>query len=98
MRKITQEAVDAFLKYKPYYKDNTQIEITSDCGYLESRMYLYGHWIALLNVDGLEINHCGYMTNTTKERLNGIPGVCIQQKKGVWYLNGKEMLDGWNKV
>ena len=43
-------------------------------------------------------DHQGYKTNTTKERLNGIPGVCIQQKKGVWYLNGKEMLDGWNKV
>ena len=44
------------------------------------------------------INHQGYKINSTKERLNGIPGVCIQQKKGIWYLNGKEMLDGWNKI
>lgn len=94
MRKITQEAVQALLNYKNYSKGNTTIKFNG----LVSEMFLYGKCIARYNPKGLEVNHCGYLTNTTKERLNGIPGVCIQQKKGVWYLNGKEMLDGWNKV
>lgn len=38
----------------------------------------------------LEITNAGWATNTTKERLNGIPGVSISQRKGIWYLNGKE--------
>ena len=36
------------------------------------------------------IDSCGYMTHTTKERLNGIPGIQVVQRKGVWYLNGIE--------
>ena len=37
---------------------------------------------------------CGnWKTDTTKERLNGLQGVSIQQKKGEWYLNG-ELWDG----
>lgn len=30
----------------------------------------------------------GFFTNTTKERLNALPGVNIVQKLGKWYLNG----------
>lgn len=94
MRKITKEVVQALLNHQNYSKGNTTI-ITTD-GY--SSMYLYGNCIARYNPNGLEINHQGYLTKTTKERLNGLPGVKIQQKNFVWYLNGKEMLNGWNKV
>ena len=38
----------------------------------------------------LSITNCGYFTQTTKERLNGLNGVNIYQKKGIWYLNGVE--------
>ena len=41
---------------------------------------------------GVFINTCGYRTTTTKERLNGLSGVHIQQKNFVWYLNGNK----WN--
>ena len=37
------------------------------------------------------IDSCGWMTNTTKDRLNRL-GFRVIQKKGQWYLNGKE----WN--
>jgi hypothetical protein len=40
----------------------------------------------------LSITDAGWQTNTTKERLNGIPNVHIHQKDWVWYLNGEE----WN--
>lgn len=32
----------------------------------------------------------GWATPPTKERLNALDGVSIQQKKGKWYLNGVE--------
>ena len=38
----------------------------------------------------LSITNCGWESNTTKERLNALPNVSIQQKNFVWYLNGKE--------
>ena len=40
----------------------------------------------------LSITNCGWFSNTTKERLNGLPNVSIQQKNFIWYLNGNE----WN--
>ena len=83
MRQITKEAVDAFLN--GYYYKKSNMEVT--CG----EMYLHGNKIAWLDVNGqLWISHCGYRTNTTKERLNGLPSVNIRQIKITWYLNGKE--------
>lgn len=38
----------------------------------------------------LSITAAGWLTNTTKERLNALPNVSILQKKGIWYLNGKQ--------
>jgi hypothetical protein len=37
----------------------------------------------------MKITNAGWRSNTTKERLNGLPNVSIQQKKGDWYLNGE---------
>ena len=84
MRQITKEAVDAFLN--GYYYKKSNMEVT--CG----EMYLHGNKIAWLDVNGqLWISHCGYRTNTTKERLNGLPGVEIRQRNYQWYLNGEEL-------
>ena len=33
---------------------------------------------------------CGWNTATTKERLNALPDVSIQQVRGEWFLNGRE--------
>lgn len=85
MRQITKEAVDAFLN--GYYYKKSNMEVT--CG----QMYLHGNKIAWFDINGqLWISHCGYRTNTTKERLNGLPGVNIRQRNYQWYLNGEE----WN--
>ena len=86
MRQITKEAVDAFLN--GYYYKKSNMEVT--CG----EMYLHGHKIAWFDInERLWIDNCGYPTNTTKERLNSLPGVRIQQKNFSWYLNG-EYWDG----
>jgi hypothetical protein len=92
MRKITAQSVDAFMDARPFKKDNMQVEVLLNCTILR----LHGNAIAYRYNDPdrtLTITNCGWLSNTTKERLNGIPGVSINQKKGQWYLNG-EVWDG----
>lgn len=85
MRQITRKAVEALLVGSRYKNSNTEVR--------NRAMYLHGHKIAWFDINGwLWISHCGYRTNTTKERLNGLPHVHIQQKNFTWYLNGQE----WN--
>ena len=88
MRKITREAADCFHNILPYKKSNT--EVTVDNGV--ARLYLFGNCIAQRTNLCTTITTDGWMTDTTKERLNGINGVHINQEKGKWYLNGEP----WN--
>lgn len=95
MRKITQQAVNALYgKYK-FKKNNTEVFMNSSGWWC---LELYGHCIAKIDSEGLKINHQGYLTTTTKERLNGLSGVSITQKHFRWYLNGSEMKEGWNVI
>jgi len=85
MRKITKLAVQAFINDKKFNQGNTVVIIEENTAILS----LHGNHIAYKDKDGnIEIANRGYFTNTTKERLNGIPGVNIQQKDWQWYLNG----------
>ena len=89
MRKITKESVNAFNNSTPFKKSNMEVEVLPNV----TIMKLYGNSIAYRYNDPektISITNCGWQTNTTKERLNAIDGVHIVQKKGVWYLNGKE--------
>lgn len=91
MRKITKEAINAFMKAEEFNSSNTKVEVLPNVTILK----LFGNAIAYRYNDPertLSITNCGWRSNTTKERLNAIDGVHIVQKKGVWYLNGKE----WN--
>ncbi len=94
MRKITKEAVDAFYNREKYNKDNTRVDVTNtNLGNIEVYMSLYGNDIAYIQDNILYIRNAGWKTKTTKERLNGLRGVSIVQKKGEWYLDG-ELWDG----
>lgn len=106
-RKITQDAVNAFMSggvgvkcngYGAIFsRDNTVVHKGQGTG--TTSLHLHGHLIARRFADGsIEIGAAGWLSNTTKERLNGIPGVHIQQKKGQWYLNGVEWDGSWQKV
>lgn len=89
MRNITVEAIDHFMTGTKFCKSNTCVIVEPNVTIL----VLFGNKIAYRYNDPehtLSITNCGYGTNTTKERLNGIPGVHINVKKGIWYLNGKE--------
>tara|TARA_R100000664_G_scaffold10180_1_gene16871 strand:- start:6045 stop:6344 length:300 start_codon:yes stop_codon:yes gene_type:complete len=89
MRKITKESVNAFMKAEAFKRDNTEVVVLPNVTVLK----LFGNEIAYRDNDPeqtLSITNCGWMTNTTKERLNGIPSVNIYQRKGVWFLNDEE--------
>ena len=88
MKIVTQNAVACFRNGGNAKFSNT--EVVTENGV--SKMYLFGNLIATLerNVGGvMKITNAGWRSNTTKERLNGLPNVSIQQKKGLWYLNGE---------
>ena len=89
MRKITKESVDAFMNARKFKKANMEVEVLPNVTILK----LHGNEIAYRYNDPertLSITDAGWQTNTTKERLNGIPNVNIHQKDSVWYLNGEE--------
>lgn len=88
MRIVTQNAVACFRNGGNAKFSNT--EVVTENGV--SKMYLFGNLIATLehNVGGvMKITNAGWRSNTTKERLNGLPNVRINQSKGEWYLNGE---------
>ena len=87
MKIVTQNAVACFRNGGNATFSNTQV--VTEHGV--SKMYLLGNLIAILdhNVGGvLKITNAGWKSNTTKERLNGLPNVNIRQRGGMWELNG----------
>ena len=89
MRKITQQAVAAFNNAESFKSGNTKVIVKPNVTVL----LLFNNEIAYRYNDPeriLSITNAGWESNTTKERLNGLDGVSIQQKAGIWYLNGKE--------
>lgn len=88
-RKITKQSIAAFLTDTEFKSGNTEVRVYGNV----TTLRLFGNEIAFRGGNKnhtLSITNCGYKTNTTKERLNGLPGVTINQKSGVWFLNGKE--------
>lgn len=100
MRKITDHSVGAFLARKPFKQANMEVRVDGAVGEgSTSVLLLHGNEIAKLYSDGsIDVTNAGWFTRTTKDRLNGIPGVSINQKAGVWYLNGVEWDGSWTRV
>ena len=96
MRKITREACYAFenMGAGKYEKSNTIVRTDG----LRAQMWLHGNLIAYSNPDGIYISNGGWSSNTTKERLNGLTGVHIQQKDFVSSQNGEEWNGDWIKI
>ena len=68
MRHITEKAVDAFMTNDKFNKQNTKVVLFKD----DVELKLHGHTIAYKDGADIKISFCGYPTNTTKERLNGL--------------------------
>lgn len=97
MSKITEQAIDALYAGIPFKQGNTQVVIDADTW----KLYLHGHCIARIDSYGTWINPCGYLTSTTRERLNGLTGVKVTCKAGKWYLNDSTvplLRDAWKLV
>ena len=97
MRKITQQAAQAFLNGERFNSGNTSVSVDADT----IKLYLQGHCIARIDSYGMAINPRGYATTTTKERLNGLPRVSIVQRNFAWYLNGSKepmTMNDWTYV
>ncbi len=89
MRKITKNSINAFLSEKTCLISSTKVLVNSSTNLV--RLELFGNVIAEKNIGekSFIIRNCGFFTNTTKERLNGLPNVRINQKNFDWYLNGE---------
>ena len=95
-RQITNEAVSALLANMNFRKSNTEVRPDEQN---RQTMYLHGNAIARFGHNGnLEIRDGGWQSNTTKERLNGIPNVSICQRNYQWFLNGKPWDGEWTVV
>lgn len=81
VRKVTDAISSAFMNKTPKKMGNTETD--------GKVLKLHGNEIAKWKDDKLFITSAGWPTVTTKERLNGLPGVSIQSKNFQWYLNGK---------
>lgn len=102
-RKITTKAVDAFLAGREFSTGNTTVEVRPfQLDKFESVvLLLHGNPIARRRVgrqDSTMVCDGGWQTATTKERLNGLPGVSVHQKAGQWYLNGVKWDGSWTMV
>ena len=89
MRIITKEIVKAFMN-----GEGRSIGNSSTDG---KTMLLHGHTIARKTGVYVQINNCGYETNTTKERLNGLLDYIglkdshrIYQRNFEWYWKDGE--------
>ena len=87
MRKVTEQVVGAFERRQSRKVSNTETDGTS--------LWLHNNKIAQWKDGGIWISNAGWSSKTTKERLNGITGVNITQKKGEWYLNGHHWGGEW---
>ena len=93
MRKVTKEVVSSFMHRQPKAVGNT----TTDGDTLR----LHGNAIARWTETGqLEVSFAGWGTVTTRDRLNGIPGVNVHQHRHDQYMDGElvEDLTDWHIV
>lgn len=103
MRKINLAIAGAVHTFKPFSGGNTvfhrRADVNSDAVW---ELVLHGHPIAIFNEFSKTptipeyISLAGYPTKTTCSRLNALDGVSVNIRKGVPYLNGREIeVDGW---
>lgn len=94
MRKITEDAHDAFNNGRRFKCKNTEVRFNDGV-----TMYLHNNAIAKKEQDGIYISDGGYgYSRTTAERLRPFP-VNLRGCKGEWILDEKSVWDGkWMKI
>lgn len=90
MRAVTEKICTAFQERRALKISNSETDGDS--------LWLFGNMIAMYRNGDLFICNGGWNSATTKERLNGLRGVSIVQRRGVWFLNGNEWDGSWTNV
>jgi hypothetical protein len=95
MNKLEQKMVEAITERKPFRMSNTEFMQTRDKK--NWVLVLHGNTIALFgnkkgNCKPKKISFRGWLTYTTKSRLNALDGINIRIRKGIPYLNGEKMI------
>lgn len=90
MRKITREIVAAFMNRETKKIGNSHTDGTA--------LYLHGNKIAVHVKCGIEVTTASWNTPTTRERLNGLPGVRVNVRRGQLYLNDRPWDGSWTEV
>jgi len=94
MRAVTFNAVQSFRDNETKKFGNTRVIVKDGI----TKLLLYDNLIAKKENGVLRVSNAGWQSNTTKERLNALHGVSINQSKGVWYLNGIEWDGDWIEI
>lgn len=97
MKIVTQKAVACFRNGGNATFSNTRVVTENEV----SKMYLFGNLIAILEHDKggvIKVSNAGWFSNTTRERLNGLKEVHVQQKNFEWYLNGEKWNGSWKQI
>lgn len=99
MRKITETAIDALYSRRAFSSTNTVVARASSIANLPEELdqdttwvlYLHNNAIVALAADGsVWITDGGWETLTTKERLNGVPGVRVWHHRRELHLSAPE--------
>lgn len=96
MRQIDVLTATAFCEHRKFKLSNTEVEIRDG----KPHLYLHGNCIAKIDENGdLLVSHCGWESNTTRSRLNALPGVSVSLYKGSFVLNDIAVMhNGWMNV
>ena len=90
MRKITKEIVAAFMNHECKQIGNSRTD--------GKALYLHENPIAVHLSKGINITTADWNTPTTRERLNGLPGVRVYVRDHQLYLNDRPWGGSWIEV
>lgn len=96
MKKISEQAYNAFISKRRYKNSNTRVEIENE----EAKMYLFDNLIAYTENEETFVSAGGHPpSNTTRDRLNAFPEVWLRHKKGEWLAGRGIHWDGnWANI
>jgi hypothetical protein len=88
---VSSKAAAALVNGRTFRSGNTLV--------VGGSMTLHGNEIARDVGDGyLAVTAAGWLTVTTKARLNALPNVTVTQRRGVWFLNDQPWDGDWAMV
>lgn len=99
---IDKNAAAALMGGAEWRGGNTRVELHNwqGTGPRCAVLYLHGNIIARHEIEGGELHICsaGWESQTTRSRLNALPGVRLVQRAGAQILNGVAWDGYWTRI